>query len=57
MKLADNQIELLQAVQQPTPTLVVIVSAGVAGNAVAGPLQGAWFTAPSAAGAGAMVDV
>ena len=28
MKLADNQIELLQAVQQTNPNTVVIVSAG-----------------------------
>ena len=28
MKLADNQIELLQAVQQANPNTVVIVSAG-----------------------------
>ena len=59
MKLADNQIELLQAVQQANPNTVVIVSAGAS-------LETPWLTHCRAlvygalggqAGAGAMVDV
>ena len=59
MKLADNQIELLQAVQQANPNTVVIVSAGAS-------LETPWLAHCRAlvygalggqAGAGAMVDV
>ena len=59
MKLADNQIELWQAVQQANPTTVVIVSAGAS-------LETPWMAHCRAlvygalggqAGAGAMVDV
>ena len=59
MKLADNQIELLQAVQQANPNTVVIVSAGAS-------LETPWLVHCRAlvygafggqAGAGAMVDV
>lgn len=59
MKLADNQIELLQAVQQVNPNTVVIVSAGAS-------LETPWLAHCRAlvygalggqAGAGAMVDV
>ena len=59
MKLADNQIELLQAVQQANPNIVVIVSAGAS-------LETPWLAHCRAlvygalggqAGAGAMVDV
>ena len=59
MKLADNQIELLQAVQQANPNTVVIVSAGAS-------LETPWLAYCRAlvygalggqAGAGAMVDV
>lgn len=59
MKLADNQIELLQAVQQTNPNTVVIVSAGAS-------LETPWLAHCRAlvygalggqAGAGAMVDV
>ena len=59
MKLADNQIELLQAVQQANPNTVVIVSAGAS-------LETPWLSHCRAlvygalggqAGAGAMVDV
>lgn len=59
MKLADNQIELLQAVQQANPNTVVIVSAGAS-------LETPWLAQCRAlvygalggqAGAGAMVDV
>ena len=59
MKLADNQIELLQAVQQANPNTVVIVSAGAS-------LETPWLAHCKAlvygalggqAGAGAMVDV
>ena len=58
MKLADNQIELLQAVQQANPNTVVIVSAGAS-------LETPWLAHCRAlvygalggqAGAGAMVD-
>ena len=59
MKLADNQIELLQAVQQANPNTVVVLSAGAS-------LETPWLTHCKAlvygalggqAGAGAMVDV
>ena len=59
MKLADNQIELLQAVQQANPNTVVVLSAG-------GSLETPWLAHCRAlvygalggqAGAGAMVDV
>ena len=59
MKLADNQIELLRAVQQANPNTVVIVSAGAS-------LETPWLAHCRAlvygalggqAGAGAMVDV
>ena len=59
MKLADNQIELLQAVEQANPNTVVIVSAGAS-------LETPWLAYCRAlvygalggqAGAGAMVDV
>lgn len=59
MKLADNQIKLLQAVQQANPNTVVIVSAGAS-------LETPWLAHCRAlvygalggqAGAGAMVDV
>lgn len=59
MKLADNQIELLQAVQQANPNTVVIVSAGAS-------LETPWLAHCRAlvygalggqAGAGAMADV
>ena len=59
MKLADNQIELLQAVKQANPNTVVIVSAGAS-------LETPWLAHCRAlvygalggqAGAGAMVDV
>lgn len=59
MKLADNQIELLQAVQQTNPNTVVIVSAGAS-------LETPWLAHCRAlvygalggqAGAGAMADV
>ena len=59
MKLADNQIELLQTVQQANPNTVVIVSAGAS-------LETPWLAHCRAlvygalggqAGAGAMVDV
>ena len=59
MKLADNQIELLQAVQQANPNTVVIVSAGAS-------LETPWLAHCRAlvygalggqAGEGAMVDV
>ena len=59
MKLADNQIELLQAVQQANPNTVVMLSAGAS-------LETPWLTHCKAlvygalggqAGAGAMVDV
>ena len=59
MKLADNQVELLQAVQQANPNTVVIVSAGAS-------LETPWLAHCRAlvygalggqAGAGAMVDV
>ena len=59
MKLADNQIELLQAVQQTNPNTVVIVSAGAS-------LETPWLANCRAlvygalggqAGAGAMADV
>ncbi|WP_455500603.1 glycoside hydrolase family 3 C-terminal domain-containing protein [Gemmiger sp.] len=59
MKIADNQIELLQAVQQANPNTVVILSAGAS-------LETPWLTHCKAlvygalggqAGAGAMVDV
>ena len=59
MKLADNQIELLQAVQQANPNTVVVVSAGAS-------LETPWLAHCRAlvygalggqAGAGAMVDV
>ena len=59
MKLADNQIELLQAVEQANPNTVVIVSAGAS-------LETPWLAHCRAlvygalggqAGAGAMVDV
>ena len=59
MKLADNQIELLQVVQQANPNTVVIVSAGAS-------LETPWLAHCRAlvygalggqAGAGAMVDV
>ena len=59
MKLADNQIELLQAVQQANPNTIVIVSAGAS-------LETPWLAHCRAlvygalggqAGAGAMVDV
>ena len=59
MKLADNQIELLQAVQQANPNTVVIVSAGAS-------LETPWLAHCRAlvygalggqAGAGAMVDL
>lgn len=59
MKLADNQIELLQAVQQANPNTVVVLSAGAS-------LETPWLAHCRAlvygalggqAGAGAMVDV
>ena len=59
MKLADNQIELLQTVQQANPNTVVIVSAGAS-------LETPWLAhcrvlvygaLGGQAGAGAMVDV
>ena len=59
MKLADNQIELLQAVEQANPNTVVVLSAGVS-------LETPWLAHCRAlvygalggqAGAGAMVDV
>ena len=59
MKLADNQIELLQAVEQANPTTVVVLNAGAS-------LETPWLAHCRAlvygalggqAGAGAMVDV
>lgn len=59
MKLADNQIELLQAVEQANPNTVVVLNAGAS-------LETPWLTHCKAlvygalggqAGAGAMVDV
>ena len=59
MKLADNQIELLQAVREANPNTVVIVNAGAS-------LETPWLAHCKAlvygalggqAGAGAMVDV
>ena len=59
MKLADNQVELLQAVREATPNTVVIVNAGAS-------LETPWLAHCKAlvygalggqAGAGAMVDV
>ena len=49
MKLADNQIELLQAVQQANPNTVVIVSAGASLETPCWPTAGHSSTAPSAA--------
>ena len=59
MKLADNQIELLQAVEQANPNTVVVLNAGAS-------LETPWLAHCRAlvygalggqAGAGAMVDV
>ena len=59
MKLAENQVELLQAVQQANPNTVVVVNAGAS-------LETPWLTHSKAlvyaalggqAGAGAVVDV